>query len=79
MSDAQRSAVIKFYDTHPINEDEILAKIAARGISFDALTEDDLKDFGKRVLVERLEMYRPLRDTTIAKFGEGQPIGTMGR
>jgi len=45
MSDAQKSGVIKFYDTHPINEDEILAKVAARGVSFDAMTEDDLKDF----------------------------------
>ena len=45
VSDAQKSGVIEFYDTHPINEDEILAKVAARGISFDALTEDDLRDF----------------------------------
>lgn len=45
MNDAQRSAVIKFYDTHPINEDEILAKITARSVAVDALTEDDLKDF----------------------------------
>ncbi|HET7238232.1 MAG TPA: methyltransferase domain-containing protein [Terrimicrobiaceae bacterium] len=37
--------MIKFYDTHPINEVEILAKLAARGISSDVLTEDDLKDF----------------------------------
>ena len=45
VSDAQKSGVIEFYDTHPINEDEILAKVAARGVSFDALTEDELKDF----------------------------------
>jgi sarcosine/dimethylglycine N-methyltransferase len=45
MSDAQKSGVMKFYDTHPINEDEILAKIAARGIASSALTELDLKDF----------------------------------
>lgn len=45
MSVSQESGVIEFYDTHPINEDEILAKVAARGVSFDALTEDDLKDF----------------------------------
>ena len=45
MSAAQKSGVIAFYDTHPINEDEILAKVAARGVSFDALTEADLKDF----------------------------------
>lgn len=45
MSDAQKSGVINFFDTHPINEYEILAKVAARGVSVDALTEDDLKDF----------------------------------
>ena len=36
---------MKFYDTHPINEDEILAKVAARGISGETMTEEDLKDF----------------------------------
>ena len=45
ISSAQKSGVIKFYDTHPINEVEILAKLAARGVSSDVLTEDDLKDF----------------------------------
>ena len=45
MSDAQCSGVIQYYDTHPINEDEILAKLAARGVKLDALTQDDLKDF----------------------------------
>lgn len=45
MSDSHHSGVIGFFDTHPINEDEILARLAARGASLDALTEDDLKDF----------------------------------
>lgn len=45
MTDTHRSDVIGFYDTHPINEDEILAKLAARGSDLDALSEDDLKDF----------------------------------
>jgi sarcosine/dimethylglycine N-methyltransferase len=45
MIDAQKSGVISFYDTHPINEDEILAKLASRGTSLDTLTEDELKDF----------------------------------
>lgn len=45
MSDTQKSGVIHFYDTHPINEDEILAKLAARGVNLDTLTEDELKDF----------------------------------
>ena len=45
MSEAQKTGVIRFYDTHPINEDEILAKAAACGASLDALTQVDLKDF----------------------------------
>ena len=43
--DAQKSAVIRFYDTHPINEDEILAKLGARGDDLATLSEDQLKDF----------------------------------
>jgi ubiquinone/menaquinone biosynthesis C-methylase UbiE len=45
MSAVQKAGVIQFYDTHPINEDEILAKLAARGTDLDRLTEDELKDF----------------------------------
>ena len=45
MSDAHKTGVIGFYDTHPINEDEILAKLAARGDDINTLTEDTLKDF----------------------------------
>lgn len=46
MADArQRAAVVAFYDTHPINEDEILAKLRARGDTLDALTQATLKDF----------------------------------
>ena len=45
MSDPHKSGVIHYYDTHPINEDEILAKLAERGISLDTLTEDQLKEF----------------------------------
>lgn len=40
-----RDGVVRFYDTHPINEDEILAKLAARGTNLGTLTEDELKDF----------------------------------
>jgi len=43
ISDAQKSGVIKFYDTHPINEVEILAKLAARGVSSNVLTEDEYR------------------------------------
>ncbi|ETW95636.1 MAG: hypothetical protein ETSY1_29770 [Candidatus Entotheonella factor] len=39
------SDVVEFYDTHPINEDEILAKLVAAGVDLEHLTEDDLKDF----------------------------------
>ena len=45
LSLVQKAGVIRFYDTHPINEDEILAKLAARGTNLDTLTEDELKDF----------------------------------
>jgi len=36
MSAVQQAGVIQFYDTHPINEDEIFAKLSARGTSFTA-------------------------------------------
>ena len=39
MNDPHKTGVIGFYDTHPINEDEILAKLAARGDDLSALTE----------------------------------------
>jgi sarcosine/dimethylglycine N-methyltransferase len=45
MQEVQRSGVIGFYDTHPINEDEILAKLAAKGKNLDALTQADLCEF----------------------------------
>jgi hypothetical protein len=45
MNEAQKTGVIGFYDTHPINEEQILDKIAAQGASLDALTQGDLKDF----------------------------------
>lgn len=45
MTDAHRSRVVAFFDTHPINEDEILAKLLARGANLDALSEVVLKDY----------------------------------
>lgn len=45
MADTHTARVIQYYDTHPINEHEILSKVAARGTSLDALTEHELKDF----------------------------------
>lgn len=46
MGNDRKLGVIGFYDTHPINEEEILAKVAARGKGVRAaITEDDLIDF----------------------------------
>lgn len=45
MNDKHISGVVRFFDTHPINEDEIVAKLLARGVNLEQLTEDELKDF----------------------------------
>jgi sarcosine/dimethylglycine N-methyltransferase len=45
VNDARRAGVIQFYDTHPINEHEILRKLAAKGVALESLTENELKDF----------------------------------
>jgi sarcosine/dimethylglycine N-methyltransferase len=37
-------AVIHFYETHPINEEQILHRLNAAGIPLDGLTEDVLQD-----------------------------------
>lgn len=37
-------SVVRFYDTHPINEDQILHALGARGVDLGALTEETLKD-----------------------------------
>ena len=36
--------VVAFYDTHPINEEQILGALAARGLALDDLSEEVLKD-----------------------------------
>jgi sarcosine/dimethylglycine N-methyltransferase len=41
----QLHLVIHFYETHPINEYEILEKLRAGGVDLDALTEEILKDY----------------------------------
>lgn len=41
MSDA---AVVAFYDTHPINETQILEALRARGVPLDSVTEEILKE-----------------------------------
>jgi ubiquinone/menaquinone biosynthesis C-methylase UbiE len=38
-------AVIRFYETHPINEYEILEKLRVDGVDLAALTEEILKDY----------------------------------
>lgn len=38
-------SVVGFYETHPINEEQILTKLADRGVDIDALTEDILQDY----------------------------------
>lgn len=38
------SSVVTYYDTHPINEEQILHALKAKGVSLDNLTEEELKD-----------------------------------
>jgi len=45
MHDTRRAAVAGFYETHPINEDEILQKLSGGGLDLGRLTEQELKDF----------------------------------
>ncbi|UCD67605.1 MAG: methyltransferase domain-containing protein [Betaproteobacteria bacterium] len=39
------ASVVTYYDTHPINEQQIMHALRARGIDLDHLTEDLLKDY----------------------------------
>lgn len=53
--------VIHFYETHPINEEQIRAKLATKGVALDGLSEDVLKDydqdhFGGLLAVEELAL-----------------------
>jgi ubiquinone/menaquinone biosynthesis C-methylase UbiE len=41
----QLRSVIRFYETHPINEYAILEKLRAAGIDLETLTEEVLKDY----------------------------------
>jgi len=43
--DANAGAVVQFFDNHPINEDQILGALAAKGIAEHTITEDHLKEF----------------------------------
>ncbi len=43
-STAHAASVIAYYDAHPINEQQILHTLSARGIALEGLTEEILKD-----------------------------------
>jgi len=45
VSHPHTSGVIRFYDTHPINEQEVLSKLAANGVNLDTFTQNELKEF----------------------------------
>ena len=45
MTTPHQAGVIGFYDTHPINEAEIRAKLRARGLADDAVTEREMSEF----------------------------------
>lgn len=42
---SHKDAVITYYDTHPINEQQILEKLERDGISLDGLTEAELQNY----------------------------------
>jgi ubiquinone/menaquinone biosynthesis C-methylase UbiE len=44
MNPSHTAGVVQHYDGHPINEEQILSKLAARGTNLEALTEDQLID-----------------------------------
>ena len=39
------ASVTQYYDSHPINEEQILRTLASKNIALDGLTEDVLKDY----------------------------------
>lgn len=42
--DTHAATVVAFYDTHPINEEQILHTLRAKGVALEDLTEEALKD-----------------------------------
>jgi sarcosine/dimethylglycine N-methyltransferase len=44
-TEAHISNVVNFYDTHPINEQQILEKLSADGVDLSTLTEDTLQNY----------------------------------
>jgi len=53
-------AVVRFYETHPINEEQILRKLEADGIALERLTEEILQDYDQDHFggLEQLEILR---------------------
>ncbi len=45
VEDASLDAVVRFYDNHPINEQQIMGALAARGIAPDSISEEHLQEF----------------------------------
>jgi ubiquinone/menaquinone biosynthesis C-methylase UbiE len=45
MSPPDQQEVVHYYDTHPINEEQILHSLHARGVALDGLSEEVLKDY----------------------------------
>ena len=43
--ESHTASVTQYYDSHPINEEQILRTLASKQISLDGLTEDVLKDY----------------------------------
>jgi sarcosine/dimethylglycine N-methyltransferase len=41
---AHQAGVVRYYETHPINEAQILEHLRRRGVPLDGLTEDELKE-----------------------------------
>jgi ubiquinone/menaquinone biosynthesis C-methylase UbiE len=44
-TEVHADSVAGFYDSHPINEEQILGALRAKGVPLEAVTEDDLKAF----------------------------------
>ena len=61
------SSVVNYYDTHPINEQQILHALSAKGVNLDSLTEDVLKEhdqdhFGGLQATDVLAVKAGIRD-----------------
>ncbi len=67
--DAHRDQVVEFYDTHPIDERQILEKLARDGIALEGLSEDILQNydqdhFGGAEVVDALARLAGIDETS---------------